>query len=150
MTKDVLVTVKGLQSMEDGSPPEEVEMVAKGEYYYKNGHHYIFYNETIEGFTEQNRNSIKISENSVEVKKKGLTNMQMIFEEQKKNISYYVTPFGNLQMGIAATNIDIKEQEKSLELCIDYALEINGEHAADCQIAVSVKEKGSGEFSLSI
>ena len=89
MTKDVLVTVKGLQSMEDGSPPEEVEMVAKGEYYYKNGHHYIFYNETIEGFTEQNRNSIKISENSVEVKKKGLTNMQMIFEEQKKNISYY-------------------------------------------------------------
>ena len=69
MTKDVLVTVKGLQSMEDGSPPEEVEMVAKGEYYYKNGHHYIFYNETIEGFTEQNRNSIKISENSVEVKK---------------------------------------------------------------------------------
>lgn len=63
MTKDVLVTVKGLQSMEDGSPPEEVEMVAKGEYYYKNGHHYIFYNETIEGFTEQNRNSIKISEN---------------------------------------------------------------------------------------
>ena len=64
--------------------PEEVEMVAKGEYYYKNGHHYIFYNETIEGFTEQNRNSIKISENSVEVKKKGLTNMQMIFEEQKK------------------------------------------------------------------
>ena len=130
MTKDVLVTVKGLQSMEDGSPPEEVEMVAKGEYYYKNGHHYIFYNETIEGFTEQNRNSIKISENSVEVKKKGLTNMQMIFEEQKKNISYYVTPFGNLQMGIAAT--------------------INGEHAADCQIAVSVKEKNSGEFSLNI
>lgn len=72
MTKDVLVTVKGLQSMEDGSPPEEVEMVAKGEYYYKNGHHYIFYNETIEGFTEQNRNSIKISENSVGVKKKDL------------------------------------------------------------------------------
>ena len=31
MTKDVLVTVKGLQSMEDGSPPEEVEMVARGE-----------------------------------------------------------------------------------------------------------------------
>lgn len=26
MTKDVLVTVKGLQSMEDGSPPEEVEL----------------------------------------------------------------------------------------------------------------------------
>lgn len=150
MTKDVLVTVKGLQSMEDGNPPEEVEMVAKGEYYYKNGHHYIFYNETIEGFVEENRNTIKISENSVEVKKKGLTNMQMIFEEQKKNITFYSTPFGNLQMGIAATNIDVKEQEKSLDLSIDYALEINGEHAADCRISVNVQEMNSGEFSLDI
>lgn len=150
MTKDVLVTVKGLQSMEDGNPPEEVEMVSKGEYYYKNGHHYIFYDEVVEGFTECNRNSIKISENSVEVKKKGLTNVQMIFEEQKKNITYYTTPFGNLQMGIAATKIDVKEQEKSLDVCIDYALEINAEHAADCQIAVSVREKDSGEFFLNM
>ena len=42
MTKDVLVTVKGLQSIEAGEP-EEVEMISRGDYYYKNGHHYIFF-----------------------------------------------------------------------------------------------------------
>ena len=142
MTKDVLVTIKGLQSLEETSDAEEVELVAKGDYYFKNGHHYIFFEERIEGFTEPTKNSIKISGNSVEVKKKGLTNVQMIFEENKKNLTYYATPFGNLQMGIAATKIDIKEQENSLDLLID------AEHAADCQISVNVKEKGAGEFSL--
>ena len=147
MTKDVLVTVKGLQSIEAGEP-EEVEMVSRGDYYYKNGHHYIFFDEVVEGFTESTRNSIKVSDNSVEVKKKGLTNVQMIFEENKKNLTYYATPFGNLQMGIAATKIDVKEQEKSLDISIDYALEINAQHAADCRICVNVRQKDAGEFSL--
>mgnify|MGYP002237921444 FL=1 len=74
--------------------------------------------------------------------------MQMIFEENKKNLTYYATPFGNLQMGIAATKIDVKEQEKSLDISIDYALEINAEHAADCRICVNVRQKDAGEFSL--
>ena len=29
----------------------------------------------------------------------------MVFEENKKNISYYTTPFGTMQMGIAATHV---------------------------------------------
>ena len=141
MTKDVLVTVKGLQSIDAGEP-EEVELVSKGDYYYKNGHHYIFFDEAVEGFTESTRNSIKVSENSVEVKRKGLTNVQMIFEENKKNLTYY------LQMGIAATKIDVKEQPEGLDISIDYALEINAEHAADCRISVNVRQKDAGEFSL--
>ena len=53
MTKDVLVTIKGLQSLEETSDAEEVELVAKGDYYFKNGHHYIFFEERIEGFTRR-------------------------------------------------------------------------------------------------
>ena len=30
MTKDVLITVKGMQAIEAGEKPEEVEVVAKG------------------------------------------------------------------------------------------------------------------------
>lgn len=148
MTKDVLITIKGLQSLGEAADTEEVELVAKGDYYFKNGHHYIFFEERVEGFTEPTKNSIKVSANSVEVKKKGLTNVQMIFEENKKNLTYYATPFGNLQMGIAATKIDVKEQPEGLDISIDYALEINAEHAADCRISVNVRQKDAGEFSL--
>ena len=86
----------------------------------------------------------------MEVKKKGVTNVQMIFEENKKNLTYYATPFGSLQMGIAATKIAVKEEETGLDLAIDYALEINAEHAADCQIQINVKPKEAGNFSLDV
>lgn len=148
MTKDVLISVKGLQNPGDGQEPEEVEVVAKGDYYLKNGHHFIYFDEVLEGFPEPVKNSIKITEKSVEVKKKGAPSVQMIFEENKKNFTYYATPFGSLQMGIAATKIQVQEEEDNLDLCIDYALEINGEHVADCEIAVNVKAKNAGNFSL--
>lgn len=148
MTKDVLISVKGLQNLGDGQEPEEVEVVAKGDYYFKNGHHFIYFDEVMEGFPEPVKNSIKITEKSVEVKKKGAANVQMIFEENKKNFTYYATPFGELQMGIAATKIHVQEEEDNLDLRIDYALEVNGEHVADCEIAVNVKAKNAGNFSL--
>ena len=146
MEKDVLVTIKGLQTLENIDNPEEVELVAKGDYYYRNGHHYIFFEEMTEGFPQPT----KITDKSVEVKKKGVTNVQMIFEENKKNLTYYATPFGNLQMGIAATKIAVKEEEQGLDLAIDYALEINAEHAADCQIQINVKPKVPGNLSLDV
>ena len=157
MEKDVLVTIKGLQTLENIDNPEEVELVAKGDYYYRNGHHYIFFEEMTEGFPQPTKNTIKITDKSVEVKKKGVTNVQMIFEENKKNLTYYATPFGNLQMGIAATKIAVKEEEQGLkeeeqglDLAIDYALEINAEHAADCQIQINVKPKVPGNLSLDV
>ena len=103
-----------------------------------------------EGFPQPTKNTIKITDKSVEVKKKGVTNVQMIFEENKKNLTYYATPFGNLQMGIAATKIAVKEEEQGLNLAIDYALEINAEHAADCQIQINVKPKVPGNLSLDV
>ena len=148
MTKDVLISVKGMQNIGEDMEPEEVEVVAKGDYYFKNGHHFIYFDEVLEGIPEPIKNSIKITENSVEVRKKGAADAQMIFEENKKNFTYYATPFGNLQMGIAATSIRVQEEEETLDLCIDYALEINGEHVADCEIAVNVKAKNAGNFSL--
>ena len=35
----------------------------------------------------------------------------MIFEKGKKNLTYYYTPFGSIQIGIDATSIEVKETE---------------------------------------
>ncbi|HIZ64970.1 MAG TPA: DUF1934 domain-containing protein [Candidatus Blautia pullicola] len=148
MTKDVLVTIKGVQSLEDIEEQEDVEVVAKGDYYYRNGHHFIMFDEMSDEDYQTTKNTIKITEKSVEVRRKGAANVQMIFEENKKNLTYYATPFGNLQMAVAATKIDFKEKEESLDLIIDYALEINSQHAADCQISLCVRPKAEGCFSL--
>ena len=40
------------------------------------------------------------TENALEVRKRGLIDVHMIFEEDKKNISFYHTPYGMINVMI--------------------------------------------------
>lgn len=148
MTKDVLIRVKGLQMIDEAEQAEPIEVVTAGEYYFRNGHHYVKYDEMMEGFQENTINYIKASENSMEVRKKGVTNVHMVFEQDKKNITYYQTPFGNIQMGISAARVNCQETEDNIDIHVDYALEMNDEHVADCFIEVNIKSKHAPDFHL--
>ena len=44
MTKDVLITISGIQTI-DGEVNDPIETVTPGEYYFRNGKHYILYDE---------------------------------------------------------------------------------------------------------
>ena len=92
MTKDVLVTINGIHTMDEED--NDVEMVVRGDYYQKNGKHYILYEEVLEGMEETVKNVIKISDSSMDIIKKGAANSHMLFEKNKKNLSCYSTPWG--------------------------------------------------------
>ena len=150
MTKEVVVRVRGIQFVIGGDQRQEeaepVEVFSMGEHYFRNGTHYIKYDEMMGGFAEKTQNLIKIRDHSVELRKKGLTNVHMVFEEQKKNISYYQTPFGTMEMGIAATRVDMKQEEDEMNVHIEYALEVNESHVADCDIQIGVASREKKEF----
>lgn len=148
MNKEVLIHVKGLQLMDPNDQDEPIEIVVPGEYYFRNGSHYLRYEERMEDFSEPTINYIKMSEKGMEVRKKGLVNVHMVFEQGKKNMTYYTTPFGTIQMGIAATHLDLKEEEDSLNMKVDYSLDMNEAHVADCYLSVQAQEKGSERFVL--
>ena len=71
MKKDVIISIRGLQFVQDGDETEPVEVVTCGEYYKKDQTHYLLYDEMTEGFKEVTRNVIKFKDKSLEVKKKG-------------------------------------------------------------------------------
>lgn len=144
MTKDVLLAIKGLQF--DGSEEDtEIETVTAAEYYKKNNSHYVIYEEASEGFEETTRNVIKFRENSLDLTKRGLVNVHMVFEENKKNMTNYATPFGNILIGIDARKIKISEEEEGIHVDVDYALEMNYEHVADCRITMNIQPKGDAQ-----
>ena len=68
MTKDVLITIRGVHTMDEED--NDVEMIVRGDYYQKNGKHYVLYEELIEGFKEPVKNIIKISSTSMDITKK--------------------------------------------------------------------------------
>lgn len=148
MNKDVLIHVRGLHVLDADGDQEPIEMVVPGQYYYKNGSHYLRYEEIMEDFKEATVNYIKMSPTGVEVRKKGLVNVHMVFEQGKKNMTYYTTPFGTIQMGIAATNLDLEESEENLNMKVDYALDMNEQHVADCYLAIQAQPKDCKDFTL--
>ena len=137
MTKDVLIKISGLQAMDGDS--DDVEIITAGDYFQKNGKHYILYEEILEGAEERVKNVIKISPSSMDIIKKGVTNSRMLFEKNKKNLSCYSTPVGNLVIGIQANHFYVEEQENSIKVNVDYSLAINYAHMSDCRICVDVQ-----------
>lgn len=142
MTKEVLLTIKGLQM----APEEEadtVEMLAPGEYYFRNDKHFVLYDEVAEGQSEVTKNIVKFRQDYMEITKKGAASVHMIFEKNKKNVTYYYTPYGNLLIGIDAQKIQVEEQEDLISVKVAYSLEINCEHIANCNITIKVNPKGA-------
>ena len=148
MEKEVLIHVRGLQMMETDDRQEPIEIVVPGQYYFRNGSHYLRYEEMLDETSKPTVNYIKMSPQGVEVRKQGLVNVHMVFEQDKKNITYYQTPFGNIQMGISAARVNCEETENNIDIHVDYALEMNNEHVADCFIEVNIKPKHSRDFHL--
>ena len=148
MNKDVLIHVRGLQMMETDDAQEPIEIVVPGQYYFRNGSHYLRYEEMLDDTAETTVNYIKMSPNGVEVRKQGQVSVHMVFEEGKKNKTFYNTPYGTLQMGISATGLELKESEDGIQMKVDYALDMNEEHVADCYLTVQAQSKDSADFVL--
>ena len=147
MTKEVLIHMKGLQSINDMQEQGEgpLELITAGENYYRNKTHYLLYDEVMDGFTEPTHNMIKIRPGLMEVRKRGVVNVNMIFEKDKKNVAFYKTPLGTLEMDITATRVMMAETEEWMEIQAEYALGMNGNAVADCVIQIRVTSKGNKE-----
>ena len=142
MEKEVLVSIAGLQFELDQD--EAMEVISPGEYYFKNDKHYVFYDEVTELENQESGISkarLKISPDFIEITKKGFNNVTMVFEKDKKTMTYYGTPYGELIIGIQTTNIRVDEQEKGILVSIDYSLDINYSHVSDCNIEIKIVKR---------
>lgn len=136
MTKDVLVSVAGIQFEIDEE--EVIEVITSGNYYFKNGKHYVLYEERDEqqGVT---KNRIKIEPNRVEMKKTGAITTNMVFEDGKENITYYNTGFGTLLVQTKTNSIEVLERENFIYVKILYSMDVNYAHVSDCRVEIKVR-----------
>ena len=148
MTKDVLLSISGLHyevsgnadDYEDNEENEPIEMITPAAYYLKNGKHYVLYDELVEGVPGVIKNKVRITgEEKLEIIKSGLTNTHMIFEKDKIHMTEYETPYGELMMGVHTKEMRVDVQESLIEVRVNYALDINSEPVAECNISLNIK-----------
>lgn len=138
MTKDVLVSIVGYQF--DVNEEEATELITAGEYYKKKDKHYILYEEHLME-EEVTKNIMKIGDEKIELVKRGAGNMTMLFEKDRIHTCAYQTPIGELMVGIHTNQLSIEEKEEEIEACIQYQLEVNGEHISQCEIRIKIQQR---------
>jgi len=147
MTKDVLVSISGLQmavNEMESNDDEPIEVVSAGTYYFKDGKHYIFFEEVAEGIPGVTKTQIRLTgKDTLEVIKKGISNMHMVFENGKTNRCFYRTPLGELNLGICTRKILVDEKEDNINIRAEYALDVNYEPLADCTIRINIRKDGN-------
>ena len=148
MTKEVLLTLSGLQFDQREEDAGQVEVVTVGDYYKTNGKHYVVYEEITEGFSQPTKNRLKFSEHMLELSRNGLVNVHMVFQENRKNLTNYNTPFGQILIGIDTKKIQVNEKEDDIVVEVDYSLDVNYEFLSDCHIKIAICSKENSSFSL--
>lgn len=149
MTKDVLLTISGLhydtlteEEVEEGDEP--IEVITPATYYFKNGKHYVLYDELVEGFLGTIKNTIRITGDSkLEMKKSGITNTNMVFEKEKINVTPYDTPYGEMMVGVYTKDMKVNVEERNIDVSVAYALDVNNEKVADCNIVMNIRANGN-------
>ena len=135
MTKEVMVSIRGLQ-FDQEMDSEEIETIQWGQYYKKNDTHYIIYDE------------LMFKEHEMNLTKRGTVNVYMVFEENKKNMTSYLTPYGSILIGLDTSRVTFTEEEKEISVNVDYALEVNYEYLADCRIEMHIRPKDGEGINL--
>lgn len=147
MTKDVLIAIRGLQ-FETDMDADKIEIITVGNYYKRNNSHFVVFEEATEGTDGLTKSIIRFNETEFDLTKKGLVNAHMIFQQDKKNITNYATPYGNLAIGIEAEKIRLEESEHEISVNLRYALEVNYEYLADCNITMDIRQRDAHGLSL--
>ncbi|MCF2679311.1 DUF1934 domain-containing protein [Faecalicatena contorta] len=146
MTKDVLVTISGLHYddniMESAEENEAIEVITPATYYFKNGKHYVLYDEVVEGIPGTIKNRIKIQEGKMlEITKSGITNSQMVFEKDKINVTQYATPYGEITVGTYTRDLRVDVSEDNIDVYVSYSLDVEREKLAECDIRMNIRAK---------
>ena len=139
MTKDVLVSIVGYQF--DVNEDDAIELITTGEYYKKNGKHYILYEEHLMEDSSVTKNIMKIGNGTIELVKRGSGAMTMLFEPGRMTYSAYQTPFGEMMVGITTESLSVEEEEHEMRIQIKYELEVNGERISRCEIQMKIQAK---------
>ena len=117
------------------------EMITTGNYYFRNGKHYILYDEMIPDTGEQMSNTLKMTPSRIDLIKHGSHSAHMVFEANTKNMVVYRTPYGMMEVCFNTFSVELEETEKNIRAQTEYALEINEGFISDCIIEINVRAK---------
>ena len=135
MTKEVIITIEGIQS---GTGEEPILVTAPGIYHYINGRHFIQYEEKTEDAGKVSKNTIKISASNILLDRKTPNLSRMEFDLAAKTRTYYRTQYGDMVFDIKTESIKLEEGPDKIAVGLLYTLFTNEEKLSDNNIIITI------------
>jgi uncharacterized beta-barrel protein YwiB (DUF1934 family) len=133
----VIVKVKGQQTDAAGET-SRIEMVAEGRHYYRNGWHYVLYDDQLAEDKAAAATILKIAPDTMVLLRNGSVNQEQRFAAAQESRSVYRTPYGNLDLSVTTNTIDIIYGTVSGNIDINYAMAINGKWQSQNELHIEI------------
>ena len=137
---NVIISIKGKQIYAESSP-DEIELVTAGTMKREGlGKYSITYQESELTGLEGTTTTLLIDGGKVTLLREGSINSQMVFEEGRRHLSMYETPYGALSIGVNTRRMRSTVGDKGGDLEIDYAIEVDNLLAGQNLFRMNVKK----------
>ena len=147
MEKDVVISIKGIQKYEN-TDPDVIELVTAGRLTRVGESYTLSYQESELTGLEGTLTTIQVEGEQVTLMRAGEVNSQMVFQEGRRHLSMYNTPYGAMAIGVNTRHLlaDLTDQGGDIE--IDYAIEIDHALAGRNVFQIKVSENQGGSLTM--
>lgn len=140
MIKDVIISIKTEQTVGDST--DTIEFTTDGRFGIKDGSYFISYEESklleVDGDV---KTTLYIKpDNSVIMQRNGAYSSRMVIEKGVRNNCFYVTPMGELSLGIFGEKVKTAFSESGGSIDMNYTIDTNLQLLSRNSVNISVKE----------
>lgn len=141
MEKQVLLSIRGQQIFEGVPEPEVTELMTEGTMSTGEGGVTLIYQESELTGLEGTQTTIQVEPECVTILREGQVNSQMVFQQGRRHLSLYNTPYGTMTMGVSTRRMKVDLDDTGGSIEIDYAIEIDHAVAGQNVFQIYVKTR---------
>ena len=147
MEKEVVISIKGVQKYE-GTAPDTMELVTKGRLSRVGESYTLSYQESELTGLEGTLTTIQVDGGQVTLMRVGEFNSQLVFQEGRRHLSMYNTPYGAMSIGVNTRHLMASLTDQGGDIEVDYTIEVDHALTGRNVFRINVKESESGLGSL--
>ncbi len=140
--KDVIISIQGMQSYE-GESDDNIELVTQGKLGYAEGGLCLSYQESELTGMEGTTTVFHVEPDRITLLRIGSISSEMVFEQGKRHLSLYSTPYGNMEIGVMARKLNSTLDAEGGKIEIDYDIDINHMMAGKSLFRIDVRQSGA-------
>jgi uncharacterized beta-barrel protein YwiB (DUF1934 family) len=138
MKKERLISIRGMQDYE-GTDNDSIELVTKGTLSRAGNGWVLSYEESELTGLEGTTTTIQVEGERVSLQRTGAVCSQMVFEEKRKHLSLYETPYGAMEVSVSAQSVRHNISEAGGEIEVTYRIELDHTMAGENTFRITAR-----------